>query len=98
MTTIDQAGRLVLDFYRCAMLPLSAGPAETGHADDLSAIGTDRPRRRPTATGTPTPTATRCPARTSIPASRARCSSTGDVVISAPELARLTPQHRGHAS
>ncbi len=23
MTTIDQVGRLVLDFYRCAMLPLS---------------------------------------------------------------------------
>ena len=24
MTTVDQIGRLVLDFYRCAMLPLSS--------------------------------------------------------------------------
>jgi hypothetical protein len=27
MTTIDQVGRLVLDFYRCAMLPLSPAAA-----------------------------------------------------------------------
>ena len=40
MTTVDQVGRLVLDFYRCAMLPLSAD-RETGHADDLSGIGAD---------------------------------------------------------
>ena len=31
MTTVDQIGRLVLDFYRCAMLPLSTG-IETGRA------------------------------------------------------------------
>ena len=41
MTTIDQIGRLVLDFYRCAMLPLSPGAPDTGHADDLSSIGAD---------------------------------------------------------
>ena len=41
MTTIDQADRLVLDFYRCAMLPLSRRRSDTGHADDLSAIGAD---------------------------------------------------------
>ena len=35
MTTIDQADRLVLDFYRCAMLPLAPD------------AGRDRPRRRP---------------------------------------------------
>ena len=39
MTTVDQMGQLVLDFHRCAMLPLSHGGADTGHADDLSAIG-----------------------------------------------------------
>jgi acyl dehydratase len=33
MTTVDQIGRLVLDFYRCAMLPLSA-ELETGRSDD----------------------------------------------------------------
>jgi acyl dehydratase len=43
MTTIDQADRLILDFYRCAMLPLSAGadPDAADHADDLSKIGAD---------------------------------------------------------
>src|ERR1700749_4540925 len=43
ITTIDQADRLILDFYRCAMLPLSAGadPDGSNHADDLSAIGAD---------------------------------------------------------
>ncbi|WP_127479310.1 MaoC family dehydratase [Nocardioides pantholopis] len=38
MRTEDQRGRAVLDFYRCAMLPLR-GQAATGHADDLGAIG-----------------------------------------------------------
>ena len=43
ITTIDQADRLILDFYRCAMLPLSAGadPDGSDHADDLSTIGAD---------------------------------------------------------
>ena len=40
MTTVDQIGRLVLDFYRCAMLPLSTERA-TGRNDDLSDIGAD---------------------------------------------------------
>ena len=43
ITTIDQADRLILDFYRCAMLPLSPGadPDAADHADDLSKIGAD---------------------------------------------------------
>ena len=43
MTTIDQADRLVLDFYRCAMLPLSPGadPDDADHSDDLSKVGAD---------------------------------------------------------
>lgn len=36
--TVDQRGRDVLDFWRCAMLPLRAD-RDTGHADDLDAIG-----------------------------------------------------------
>jgi acyl dehydratase len=38
ITTIDQADRLILDFYRCAMLPLSADadPDSADHDDDLS--------------------------------------------------------------
>ena len=30
MTTVDGVGRLVLDFYRCAMLPLSNGDRRDG--------------------------------------------------------------------
>src|SRR5258708_36035964 len=44
MTTVDQIGRLVLDFYRCAMLPLSV-ERETGPTDDRSAMrAADLPR------------------------------------------------------
>jgi len=44
MITIDQADQLVLDFYRCGMLP--AGPdfdADNAPHDDLSTIGADVP-------------------------------------------------------
>ena len=43
MITIDQDGRTVLDFHRCAMLPLRDDADDTGHADDLSTIGTAVP-------------------------------------------------------
>ena len=45
MSALDQDGRPVLDFWRCAMLPLRDSDTETGRADDLSAIGgrPDRP-------------------------------------------------------
>ncbi len=36
--TVDQEDRRVLDFWRCAMLPLRDAQAQTGHADDLEAI------------------------------------------------------------
>ncbi|HEY2507049.1 MAG TPA: MaoC family dehydratase [Streptosporangiaceae bacterium] len=39
ITTTDQTGRLVLDFWRCAMLPLRDPAAGTAHADDLDGIG-----------------------------------------------------------
>jgi acyl dehydratase len=39
--TVDQEGRPVLDFWRCAMLPLRDPEAQTGHADDLDAIPSD---------------------------------------------------------
>jgi acyl dehydratase len=37
--TVDQQGRDVLDFWRCAMVPLSPGASPTGHDDDLDAVG-----------------------------------------------------------
>jgi len=39
ITTVDQHDRPVLDFWRCAMLPLRDPAGTTGHADDLDAIG-----------------------------------------------------------
>jgi acyl dehydratase len=94
MTTIDQADRLILDFYRCAMLPLSpgAGPNDAEHVDDLSKVGADL--------GQP-PSAVDDWAgevfRARIPGPHFDPSlagtvlhSTADVVSSAPELARLT--------
>jgi acyl dehydratase len=37
--TVDQHDRPVLDFWRCAMLPLQHGARATDHADDLDDIG-----------------------------------------------------------
>ena len=92
MTTIDQADRLVLDFHRCAMLPLRNGAGQTGHRDDLSNVGAQ-------VQTPPDPTAD-----WDAEAFRARVSgangdlgvagtiirSTADMVSSATELARLT--------
>ena len=92
MITIDQADRLVLDFYRCAMLPLSPAASDTGHDDDLSGIGTDLPPAPDPTTGwdaevfrqrVPGPHFDTALAGTVL-------HSTADVVSSAPELARLS--------
>src|SRR5690606_23230203 len=39
ITTVDQHDRPVLDFWRCAMLPLRDAGARTGSADDLESVG-----------------------------------------------------------
>ena len=95
MTTTDQESRTVLDFYRCAMLPLRDG-AETGHADDLDAVGAEDAPVDPAelvpewdrdayvaALGGRGPEGVPGPGTVIEVA-------TGDVVSSAPELARLT--------
>jgi acyl dehydratase len=38
VTTVDQEARPVLDFWRCAMLPLRHPERDTGHDDDVEAI------------------------------------------------------------
>lgn len=94
MTTVDQLDRLVLDFHRCAMLPLAPDRAtdEPGPDDDLSGIGSG-------AAAPPDPTADwdgdAFTARVTGPRfdtdmAGAALRSTGDVVSSAPELARLS--------
>lgn len=87
ITTVDQRERPVLDFWRCAMLPLRDPKAVTGHADDLDAVG------EPV---TLEPPAWRLDAfRERARVTEVRPGMTweidgGDVVSSAPELARLT--------
>ncbi|RAU97294.1 MaoC family dehydratase [Mycolicibacter senuensis] len=95
VTTIDQVDRLVLDFYRCAMLPLSPEAGDTGHRDDLSVIGAglaappdvtahwDADEFRQRVPGPHFDQAAGGLKGTVL-------TSTGDVVSSAPELARLT--------
>ncbi len=93
MTSIDQADQLVLDFYRCAMLPASPDWRPEGPDDDLSSIGVDvvAPVVDPTAHWDAGVFRHRVPgphfdggiAGTVL-------HSTGDLVSSAPELARLT--------
>jgi acyl dehydratase len=92
MTTIDGVGRLVLDFHRCAMLPLSSDTVQTGHDDDLSTIGaTNGPAPDPTLDWDADAFRTRVPGSHFAPALMGSVGhSTADVVSSAPELARLT--------
>lgn len=90
MTTVDQVGRLVLDFHRCAMLPLRDGAADTGHADDLSAIGADTSAPDPTAGWDAQAWRTRVRSAFDAGLAGTVLHSTADVVSSAPELARLS--------
>ncbi len=95
MITIDQADRLVLDFYRCAMLPASPdwGADDSGPGDDLSGIGADAvpPAADPTAHWDGDVFRNRVPGpHFDAGMAGAVLHSTGDVVSSAPELARLT--------
>jgi acyl dehydratase len=98
MITIDQADRLVLDFYRCAMLPASPDwrPAKDGSdptGDDLSTIGADvpGPASDPTALWDGEVFRSKVPGPHFDPGlAGAALRSTGDVVSGAPELARLT--------
>jgi acyl dehydratase len=93
MTTIDQADRLVLDFHRCAMLPARPEAGDTGHHDDLSNIGADAvaPAHDPTSDWDADAFCKRVPGPHFDAAIAGRVlHSTGDVVSSAPELARLS--------
>ncbi len=95
IVTTDQEGRPVLDFWRCAMIPLSSEDASVGRADDLDRIG-----RAPSRDDLAAPVAGwSLPAhRERVPGNHADGLAVGDswqvdgrdVVSSAPELARLT--------
>ena len=93
MQTADQSGRPVVDFFRCAMLPLREGAPPTGHADDLDAVGRDLPPVDPAALvpDWERPAYLGGGVRGVVPeVGEVLEVATGDVVSSAPELARLT--------
>lgn len=93
--TVDQHDRTVLDFWRCAMLPLRDRTLQTGHRDDLAAVGAATPE---SGLGALAPDWRLDAFRQALPERRAPDLATGDVlevvggdlVSSAPELARLT--------
>jgi acyl dehydratase len=83
--TRDQRGEPVLDFVRCAMLPLAPGSGPPGHADDLDEITVDGGDWTPVwdlaehpGSGQP------------LRVGQVLEPPFGDTVTSAPELARLT--------
>ena len=95
ITTVDQERRPVLDFWRCAMLPLRDQDRPTGQADDLASIGSPPDLRDAAALVSgwrlaefarqatdPRPAELRAGQSWTVPG--------GDVVSSAPELARLS--------
>lgn len=94
ITSTDQYGRTVLDFHRCAMLPLSRNAAEGRfrYTDDLTVVG------EPTGTRTdPIHAWDLNTYRERVPGPHftddlvgSVFHSSGDLVSSAPELARLT--------
>ena len=95
MITIDQADQLILDFYRCAMLPASPdwNPEAAASGDDLSTIGADAapPAFDPTSLWNGEVFRTKVPGPHFDPGlTGAVLHSTADVVSNAPELARLT--------
>lgn len=95
IVTTDQEQRPVLDFWRCAMIPLSGEDASIGRSDDLYRVG-----RPPTRAELAEPVAGwSLPAyRDALPGPHFDGLTAGDswqidgrdVVSSAPELARLT--------
>lgn len=88
--TTDQQDRRVLDFWRCAMLPLSDPDRQTGHADSLDAIPSELD---PTTLGDAVADWCLEPLRDgdvlAAPGTVWRLLG-GDVVSAAPELARMT--------
>ncbi|MFI1918228.1 acyl dehydratase [Nocardia sp. NPDC020380] len=91
--TVDQQSRPILDFHRCAMLPLRNQNAETGHTDDLSTIGTETNLATAKASFADWNLAAypdSTPSASDLHPGMSWQISGGDTVSSAPELARLT--------
>lgn len=90
--TTDQAGRAVLDFHRCAMLPLSAPDGVTDRDDEFDQIPSALPAAK-LASAVRSWDLGAVGAELAWPGWRPGQTwrhAAGDVVSSAPELARLT--------
>jgi acyl dehydratase len=93
--TVDQQRRPVLDFHRCAMLPMHESAAYPGHADDLDAISAEL---APELLRAPVAGWDLAAFREAVPGQHAGALSSGaryvveggDTVTCAPELARLS--------
>lgn len=107
--TIDQHDRAVLDFHRCAMLPLRDPEADTGRDDELDAVGAhalDPAAAAASIAGwdlTAFRAAAPGPHAAELTAGESWAIGSGDVVTCAPELARLSlnvaaAHHDAHAS
>ncbi|MBL7618886.1 MULTISPECIES: MaoC family dehydratase [unclassified Frankia] len=95
ITTVDQQARPVLDFWRCAMLPLRDPDRATGHGDDTDAVGVaPAPAQLAAAVDgwdlTPVAELGAGPRFADLAVGQRWVVGGGDVVSSAPELARLT--------
>jgi acyl dehydratase len=89
--TEDQLGRTVLDFWRCAMIPLGDSGADTGAHDDLDEIGAPATDQALAAAVADWDVSSAADAAGSGHSPGAEFEvAGGDVVSSAPELARLT--------
>jgi acyl dehydratase len=90
ITTVDQRARPVLDFLRCAMLPLRSSEP-TGHRDDLAALTGAAPGPPPVA-GWDLAAFRLLPGEhfADLAVGRSWETAGADVVSAAPELARLT--------
>lgn len=95
-TTQDQDGETVLHYWRCPMIPCRAQDAQTGHADDVDAVGravTHDEMAAVTPTHWQINAATDAPdaldAAKLVPGTRYRVAAR-DTVTAAPELVRMT--------
>lgn len=95
ITTTDQRGDTVLDFWRCPMLPLADPEGRTGHADPMEDIA---PELDPTVIRTAIPgwdleafrRRTRGPGIADVTPGTVFAVEGRDTVTSAPELVRMT--------
>ncbi|OHV73418.1 acyl dehydratase [Pseudofrankia sp. BMG5.36] len=95
ITTVDQHGRGVLDFWRCAMLPLRDPDRVTGHCDDTDTVGAQPTSAELAAVVNgwdlgPFAGQVAGPRFADLAVGQGWRIGGGDVVSSAPELARLT--------